>query len=192
MRIAIEKRIPVGGGLGGGSSDAATTLIALNALWKLDLPRPVLAELGLRLGADVPVFVYGRNAFATGIGEVLTPIDLQPRWYLVLTPPVEVKTRHIFADPALTRHSHRTTIAAFFAEQQGRNDLEPVVLQHYPAIRQHREWLERYAAARITGSGASVFAEFASEHDARAVLAQLPAEMSGFVAEGLDRHPLSP
>jgi 4-diphosphocytidyl-2-C-methyl-D-erythritol kinase len=192
--VAVDKRLPLGGGLGGGSSDAATTLLALNRLWGLDLPRDRLAAIGLGLGADVPVFVRGRNAFAQGVGEVLEPLDLPPAWYLVLEPQVSVPTREIFADPALTRATEKTTIRAFFAGQQGRNDLEPVACRRYPIVASHLEWLRQQPEARglvrMSGSGACVFAEFTTERDARAVQARLPRDMRGFVAKGLDRHPL--
>lgn len=188
--IEIDKRLPMGGGLGGGSSDAATTLIALNTLWGLHLPRDELMRIGLRLGADVPVFVNGRNAFAEGIGELLKPIDLNPAWYVILTPDVAVPTAPIFGDPALTRDTERTTIAAFFAGEKLANNLEPVVRRRYPQVARHLDWLARFGPARMSGSGSSVFAEFSSESAARAVLAQLEPGMRGLVVCGLLRHPL--
>jgi 4-diphosphocytidyl-2-C-methyl-D-erythritol kinase len=203
----------MGGGLGGGSSDAATTLLALNHLWDIHWPRERLATLGLALGADVPVFVHGQNAFAEGVGDVLSAINLPPRWYLVVVPQVSVPTREIFADPALTRDSERTTMATFFAGHKvgsavvgadadlsnksggillfGRNDLEPVAVRRYAQVGQALAWLNRHAPARMTGSGACVFAEFGSERAALAVAAMLPTEMQGFTARGLAAHPLA-
>jgi 4-diphosphocytidyl-2-C-methyl-D-erythritol kinase len=187
--IGIVKRVPVGGGLGGGSSDAATTLIALNRLWETGLGRARLQQLALQLGADVPVFVYGRNAFAEGVGERLQPLQLPPAWYLVLVPELAVSTAEIFSDAELTRNTNAITIAAF-SVGRGRNDLEPVVCRRYPQVARHLEWLHRYGDARMTGSGACVFCAFGSEEQARQVWLQLPAGMRGFVARGLDRHPL--
>lgn len=187
--ITLDKRLPMGGGLGGGSSDAATTLLALNRLWQLDLPRAQLLELALQLGADVPVFVAGDNAFAEGIGERLTPIVLPPAWYLVLTPPVAVSTARVFSHPELKRDSKLITIQSFSVEP-ARNDLEPLVCREYPEVARHLEWLRQFAPALMTGSGASVFAGFAAESAAREVLARLPATMKGFIARGLARHPL--
>lgn len=187
--ITLEKRLPQGGGLGGGSSDAATTLLALNRLWRLDLPRTRLLELALQLGADVPVFVFGDNAFAEGIGERLTPIALPPAWYVVLTPPVAVATARVFSHPELKRDSKMITIQSFSVEPAG-NDLEPLVCREYPEVARHLGWLRQFAPAMMTGSGASVFAGFATENAARDVLARLPATMKGFVAQGLMQHPL--
>ncbi|MGH8750256.1 MAG: 4-(cytidine 5'-diphospho)-2-C-methyl-D-erythritol kinase [Burkholderiales bacterium] len=187
--ILLDKKLPVGGGLGGGSSDAATTLMALNRLWKLNFSRVPLQQLGLQLGADVPVFVFGQSAFAEGVGEVLAPIKLPPAWYLVLVPRVSVSTAEIFADPSLTRNTKPIKINSFFTGQ-GHNDLESVVCSNYPEVARHLAWLKEFGPARLTGSGACVFAEYAREPEARAVLARLPREMSGFVARGLDRHPM--
>ncbi|HEX4984727.1 MAG TPA: 4-(cytidine 5'-diphospho)-2-C-methyl-D-erythritol kinase [Burkholderiales bacterium] len=192
--IGLVKRLPVGGGLGGGSSDAATTLVALNRLWRTGVSRRRLQELALQLGADVPVFVFGRNAFAEGVGERLQPLDLPPAWYLVLVPELAVSTAEIFSAPELTRNTNAITIAAFSVglarSNPGRNDLEPVVCRRYPQVAHHLEWLRRYGDARMTGSGACVFCAFDSEEAARKALAELPAGMHGFVARGLDRHPL--
>jgi 4-diphosphocytidyl-2-C-methyl-D-erythritol kinase len=187
--IELVKRLPMGGGLGGGSSDAATTLIALNRLWKTGLSRAQLQELGLQLGADVPVFVFGRNAFAEGVGERLQEVVLEPAWYLVLVPEAAVSTAEIFSAAELTRNTNAITIAAF-SVGQGRNDLEPVVCRRYPQVARHLEWLRRYGDARMTGSGACVFCAFGSEAEAGRVLSEMPAGMRGFVARGLDRHPL--
>ncbi|HEU4853990.1 MAG TPA: 4-(cytidine 5'-diphospho)-2-C-methyl-D-erythritol kinase [Nitrosospira sp.] len=190
--IYLEKRIPMGGGLGGGSSDAATTLLALNRLWGLGWQRSQLIKLGLRLGADVPVFIFGENAFAEGIGEKLSPIVLPPAWYLILTPPVHVPTAHVFTSKELTRNTIPIKIPPFYVEH-GHNDLEPVVCRSYPEVARYLEWLKRLGNPRMaamTGSGACVFAEFDTEPAARDAFAQVPSDMSGFVAQGLNRHPL--
>ena len=187
--ITLHKRLPAGGGLGGGSSDAATTLLALNRMWQLDLPRSRLLEMALKLGADVPVFVFGDNAFAEGVGERLTAIALPPAWYVVLTPTVAVSTARIFSHPELKRDSKTITIQSFSVERAG-NDLEPLVCREYPEVARHLAWLAQFAPAMMTGSGACVFASFATEDAARGVLARLPGTMTGFVAQGLERHPL--
>ena len=187
--LALEKSIPVGGGLGGGSSDAATALIVLNDLWQLGLARERLVHLASRLGADVPLFVLGRNALGEGIGERLSPLALPAAWYLVLEPQVSVSTKEIFA-AALTPPGKRLKIPPFFSGQ-GRNDLEAAVVARHPEVDRHLQWLrQRRPQARMTGSGACVFAEFGSETEARALHAQLPSGMRGFVARGLERHPL--
>ena len=187
--IELVKRLPIGGGLGGGSSDAATTLIVLNRLWQTGLSRAQLQELALELGADVPVFVFGRSAFAEGVGERLAPLQLPPAWYLVLVPETAVSTAEIFSAPELTRNTNAITIAAF-SVGQGRNDLEPVVCRRYPQVARHLEWLRQYGDARMTGSGACVFCGFETEAQAQRVVSALPADVRGFVARGLDRHPL--
>ena len=187
--IELVKRLPMGGGLGGGSSDAATTLVVLNRLWQTGLTRVQLQDLAVELGADVPVFVFGRSAFAEGVGERLAALQLAPAWYLVLVPETTVSTAEIFSAPELTRNTIAITIAAF-SVGQGRNDLEPVVCRRYPQVARHLEWLRRYGDARMTGSGACVFCGFETEAQAQRVLAKLPADMRGFVARGLDRHPL--
>ena len=187
--IAIVKRLPMGGGLGGGSSDAATTLIALNRLWRTGLTRDRLQQLALTLGADVPVFVFGKNAFAEGIGERLQALQLPPAWYLILVSELAVSTAEIFSSAELTRNTNAITIAAF-SVGQGHNDLEPVVCRRYPQVAHHLKWLRQYGDARMTGSGACVFCAFDREERARRVLSELPADMRGFVARGLDRHPL--
>jgi 4-diphosphocytidyl-2-C-methyl-D-erythritol kinase len=187
--IAVEKRIPLGGGLGGGSSDAATTLLALNRLWGLDLSRERLMQLGLTLGADVPVFVFGENAFASGVGEELQSYPLPDAWYVVLFPPVHVPTADIFARPELTRDTISLKIRAL-SLQQARNDLQPVVCNLYPQVAEHLAWLAQFGQARMTGSGACVFAEFAGADEAQAVYGRLPAGMRGVVTRGLPQHPL--
>lgn len=189
VSIRLGKVLPMGGGLGGGSSDAATVLLALNRLWQVNLPRETLQRLALQLGADVPVFVFGQTAFAEGVGEILRPLSAPPAWYVVLTPPVQVPTAAIFAAPELTRNSPPLKIARFSAGM-GHNDLQPVVVSRYPEVARHLEWLGQFGEARMTGSGACVFASFGTESAARAVLRQLPETMQGFVAQGLDRHPL--
>jgi 4-diphosphocytidyl-2-C-methyl-D-erythritol kinase len=195
VTITVEKRIPMGGGLGGGSSDAATTLLALNQLWGLGLSRARLGELGLALGADVPFFVFGRNAFAEGIGEALTPVDLPPAWYLVATPQVSVPTQEIFADPGLTRDTKPVKIAVFFEGNRPeafRNDLEPVAVRKYPAVGQALEWLASVGArGRMSGSGASVFADFSDEAAAKRAAEQAPEGLRVCVARGLDVHPIA-
>ncbi len=193
VEIELDKRIPMGGGLGGGSSDAATALIALNHLWRLGLGRAELQRLALQLGADVPVFVFGENAFAEGVGEELRPLALPLAWYLVLVPPVQVPTAAVFAAPELTRDTKPIKMSAFFKGlEQGtlRNDLQPVVSNRYPEVAHHLAWLRQHAEARMSGSGACVYAEFSTEAAARAVHAQLPQAMRGFVVRGLERHPL--
>ncbi|MFO7579181.1 4-(cytidine 5'-diphospho)-2-C-methyl-D-erythritol kinase [Nitrosomonas halophila] len=191
--IHLEKRIPMGGGLGGGSSDAATTLIALNRLWKIGWDREHLMTLGLELGADVPIFVYGRNAFAEGIGEIFTPVDLPSCWYLVLTPPVHVSTVEVFSSRELTRDTIPIKMAAF-STGQGHNDLEPVVARMQPVVASWLAWLrQRRGATKVamSGSGSCIFAEFPDEPSAREACMQMPSEMSGFVVQGLASHPLS-
>jgi len=188
--LALEKNLPIGGGLGGGSSDAATTLIVLNRLWNAGLARGELQALALQLGADVPFFVFGENALGEGIGEHLTALVLPPAWYLVLVPPVALSTQDVFSDNALTRNTKPLKIPPFFSGL-GANDLEAVALKRRPEIAAHLQWLRaRRPQARMTGSGACVFAEFATEADARAALGELPGTMRGFVARGLERHPL--
>jgi len=193
--IAVEKHIPMGGGLGGGSSDAATALIALNRLWSLGLPRARLMQLGLSLGADVPVFVFGENAFAEGVGEELQPCPLPEAWYVVLFPPVQVPTAQIFAHPELTRDTVSITMRALLERQlrdgqQLHNDLQSVVCNLYPEVAHYLAWLNNFGKAMMTGSGACVFAEFTDHSQAEAVLARLPQDMRGVVAQGLTRHPL--
>ncbi len=191
--IAIEKRIPMGGGLGGGSSDAATVLLALNHLWQLNLSRLQLMQIGLKLGADVPVFIFGQNAWAEGIGEQLTKIDIPQQYYAVLTPPIHVSTAQVFANSRLTRDTKPLKIADFSRDVYSdvfRNDLETVVCKEFPAVASTLEWLNQYGQARMSGSGASVFVAVNSKQKADEILAQKPANVSGFVAKGLMKHPL--
>jgi 4-diphosphocytidyl-2-C-methyl-D-erythritol kinase len=194
VEITLEKRLPAGGGLGGGSSDAATTLIALNQLWKTGLSVEQLAALGLGLGADVPVFVHGRAAWAEGVGEQLTPIDLPEPWYLVVAPPVQVSTAEIFAEYArqrgLTPYTPPRTIRDLRAGQAG-NDLEPVTRSCYPQVEQCFELLAACKSKpRMTGSGGCVFAEVSDRGAGEDVLATLPPGFAGFVARAMNRHPL--
>jgi 4-diphosphocytidyl-2-C-methyl-D-erythritol kinase len=187
--LALEKNLAVGGGLGGGSSDAATVLLVLNRLWNLRLDRITLLRIGARLGADVAVFVYGENALGEGIGERLSALELAPAWYLVLEPQVSVSTKEIY-ESALTGRSKALKIPPFFPGQ-GANDLEAAAVARHPEIAAHLGWLrQRCPGARMTGSGACVFAEFSSQAEALALHDQLPGGMRGFVARGLDRHPL--
>ena len=187
--LALEKNLPIGGGLGGGSSDAATVLLVLNKLWNLGLKRAELLAVSAKLGADVPFFVYGRNAVGEGIGERLEALDLPAAWYLVVTPQVSVSTRETF-ESALTLRSKRLKIPPFLSGQ-GTNDLEAAVLERYPDVAASLAWLRQHRPqARMTGSGACVFAEFETEAEARALQSALPGRMKGFVTRGLDRHPL--
>jgi len=187
--IMVDKHIPMGGGLGGGSSDAATTLLALNRLWGLNLGRERLMQIGLQLGADVPVFVFGENAFAEGVGEKLQAYAVEDAWYVVLIPPVQVPTAEIFGHPDLTRDTISLRIRALPTAQL-HNDLQSVVCKLYPPVAEHLDWLQQFAPAMMTGSGACVFAAFPGEGEARAVLAQMPPGMHGVVARGLQRHPM--
>jgi 4-diphosphocytidyl-2-C-methyl-D-erythritol kinase len=189
--IHLEKHLPMGGGLGGGSSDAATVLLALNHLWNLHLPRCRLQQLGLQLGADVPVFVYGQNTFAEGVGEDFTPLALPPATYLVVEPPVQVPTAAIFASPELKRDTPPLAVADWRAGI-GHNDLEAVARKLFPVVGETLDTLRSLAGnARMSGSGACVFAEFADKAGASAVLARLPAEWCAWVADGLNAHPLA-
>jgi 4-diphosphocytidyl-2-C-methyl-D-erythritol kinase len=199
--IEIDKVIPMGGGLGGGSSDAATTLIALDRLWKTGFEPEALAELAVELGADVPFFLFGRPAWAEGIGDRLREVKIAARWYAVLVPPVQVPTHDAFAAPELTRNTEALKMEDFSAQSQGsgfhsggspdfHNDLEPVVAARFPVVREHLEWLAKKGEARMTGSGGCVFAGFDSREAAQGVIDALPAPMIGFVAQGLQHHPL--
>ena len=192
--IHLDKRLPLGGGLGGGSSDAATTLLALNHLWGCGLTLDALAALGLKLGADVPVFVHGHAAWAEGVGELLTPVEPPESWFVVLAPRVAVSTARVFAafdaEPQLTPGSPPITIRDFRAGR-GRNDLEPVVRQLVPEVDQALTWLGNFGAARMTGSGACVFLPVASETRGQEILAGCPPGLAdGFVARGINRHPV--
>ncbi len=188
--IQVHKRLPLGGGLGGGSSDAATTLVALNHLWGCGLATDALAELGLALGADVPVFVRGRAAWAEGVGERLEPVRLPEPWFVVLAPGVTVSTAEVFCAPELIRNSRPITIRAFLAGA-GQNVCEPVVRARYPDVDRALRALAAYGEARMTGTGACVFAAFPSEAAARATWSALQSEWTGFVAPARNRSPLA-
>ena len=195
VSIHITKRLPIGGGLGGGSSDAATTLIALNHLWHCGLSRAELAKIGLTLGADVPFFLFGSNAFAEGIGEALQPIELARAWFVVLTPQCQVPTAEIFRSGALTRDSKSVimlgfprSIAGFLAEPY-HNDLEAVATALYPPVQQALSWLSRFGQARMSGSGACVFAAFATREQAQLVAQQAAADCGVEVVRSLAQHP---
>jgi len=189
VKIHLTKRIPAGGGLGGGSSDAATTLVALNHLWGCGLNTDELARLGLTLGADVPVFIRGHSAWAEGVGEDLENIELPAYWYVVLTPRINVSTAEVFADPQLIRDSSPITIRDFL-KGWGRNVCEPIVTAHYPEVAEALAALSLCAPARMTGTGASVFARFENEASARTAWASLSQRWQGFVAKGVNQSPL--
>ncbi len=192
--IRLHKVLPMGGGLGGGSSDAATVLVALNRLWGLDLEQDALARVALSLGADVPVFVLGRAAWAEGVGEQLTPVDLAEPWYLVLVPPVQVSTAAVFVHPGLTRDSRPVKLADFIQGDR-RNDCLAVVRGGYPAVADALDWLssdqvQSRGGGRLTGTGGCCFAEIASRELAQVALQRVPAGLDAFVARGLNRSPL--
>jgi len=189
VTIRIRKTIPVGGGLGGGSSDAATTLVALNALWACGLSTDELAAIGITLGADVPVFIRGRSGVGEGVGERLTPLELPNSWFVVIHPGVAVPTRDVFQAPELTRNSPVLTIPALLASG-GRNDCEPVVRERYPEVAAALDWLGRYASARLTGTGSCLFARFASAAEAERVAARVPDVWRAYVVQGLAESPL--
>ncbi|RUM93593.1 MAG: 4-(cytidine 5'-diphospho)-2-C-methyl-D-erythritol kinase [Thiothrix sp.] len=187
--IHIEKRLPMGGGLGGGSSDAATTLLVLNQLWGCGLSIPELVMLGQTLGADVPVFIHGTSAWAEGIGDKLTSIALPSRYFLVIKPPVEVATEGLFSEPGLTRDCSPIRIRDFPGLDM-RNVFEPLVRERYPRVDQGLRWLGQFSPARLTGTGSCIFAEFSAEEDAEKVLARLPEGYHGFIARGVNQSPL--
>lgn len=194
--IAVDKILPMGGGIGGGSSDAATTLLALNHLWGAGVPREELMRIGLALGADVPVFVFGQNAFAEGVGEELTPVDLPDSWFVVIHPRQHVPTAAIFSDERLTRDSPISIVADFAACTNkfafGRNDLQAIATAKFGEVARALEWLRQYSPhARMTGSGACVFARFESEQDAREVMERLPSDWDGRCVKSLTHHPLA-
>ncbi|MGA6108033.1 4-(cytidine 5'-diphospho)-2-C-methyl-D-erythritol kinase [Pseudomonas solani] len=181
--IWLDKRLPMGGGIGGGSSDAATTLLGLDHLWQTQLGEDRLAELGLALGADVPVFVRGRAAFAEGVGERLQPVTLPEPWFLVAVPQVFVSTAEVFTDPELTRNTPPINLRSLL-EGGGRNDCQPVVEKRYPDVRNALILLNNFTAARLTGTGACVFGSFPNKDDADKVARQLPATLPNFVSRG--------
>jgi 4-diphosphocytidyl-2-C-methyl-D-erythritol kinase len=185
VKISLEKKIPIGGGLGGGSSNAATTLIALNNLWQTGFSRDELAKMGLALGADVPVFIHGYTAWAEGVGEILTQTKLPQRYFLVATPNCQVPTHRIFSHEQLTRNTQAIKMADFL-DRETKNDCEFVACKLYTPIAETLSWLRKFGPARMTGTGSSVFATFESLIDAERVLESLPANVSGFVARGLN------
>jgi len=205
VEMYVEKNIPMGAGLGGGSSDAATVLLALNRLWQLNLSRTELLALGLQLGADVPFFIYGTNAWAEGIGEQLQPVNLHKAYYVVLTPDAHVSTAQIFANKQLTKNAIPKTMSGFSGmaklstensvngniKAEFTNHLEKVVCDSYPAVSECLAWLKQFGDARMSGSGASVFLEVATEKIANDICEQKPEKFRGFVAKGLDQHPFS-
>ncbi|SES10811.1 4-diphosphocytidyl-2-C-methyl-D-erythritol kinase [Vreelandella subterranea] len=190
--LTLDKTLPMGGGVGGGSSDAATTLVGLNALWRLGFSLDELAALGLRLGADIPVFVHGHTAWAEGVGEQLTPVTLDTPWFVIIHPGVSVSTQAVFQDPQLTRDSRPITMARALqgGASEWRNDCEAVVKRHYPAIAQALDWLSQHAPSRLTGTGACVFAAFEDAQTAHAVAEAAGHHGSAWVARGLNTSPL--
>lgn len=187
-QIHLNKRLPIGGGLGGGSSNAATTFLALNQLWGTQLSLEELSALGFKLGADVPIFIHGHAAFAEGVGEQFHPISLEEPWYLVITPPCEVSTVDIFQHKNLTRSTPKITIRDFLSSG-GQNDCEAITRQLYPMVDDAITWLNQHASARMTGTGSSVFAEFASREEAEQVLRRKPQSFNGFVAKAKNVSP---
>jgi 4-diphosphocytidyl-2-C-methyl-D-erythritol kinase len=189
--LRLLKRLPIGGGLGGGSSNAATALVGLNHLWKTGLSTDELANIGVTLGADVPVFVRGCSAWAEGIGENLKALDLPESWYLIVKPRCTVSTAEVFSHEQLTRDTVAITVAAFF-EQGGHNDCESVVSSCYPGVAQALDWLRQFSSAQLTGTGACVFATLPSKADALALLDKTPSQWECFVAKGINHSPLKP
>jgi len=187
--IRLDKRLPLGGGVGGGSSDAATTLVALNHLWDTGLDEDQLAELGRQLGADVPVFVRGRSAWAEGVGEQLTPLDLPERWFVVACPPVHISTAELFADPKLERNMPRITPDDFWSGEHS-NAFEPVATRRYPVIATALDMLRPFGKPHLTGTGACVFCACTSKEAAEQARSSLPAAWTSFVAKGVNLSPL--
>ncbi len=189
VQISINKRLPMGGGLGGGSSDAATTLVALNQLWDLNLDMPTLAELGVQLGADVPIFIHGFAAWAEGVGEELSALQLDEPWFVVLIPATSISTAEIFSHPKLERNCPPITIADFFSGV-GNNVCEKIVRAQSSEVDQAIKWLDQFSQAKMTGTGACVFAAFPLEKDAQLILSKKPDEFEGFIAQGKNISPL--
>ncbi|MGI2099853.1 4-(cytidine 5'-diphospho)-2-C-methyl-D-erythritol kinase [Shewanella oncorhynchi] len=187
--IWLDKRLPMGGGLGGGSSDAATTLVALNTLWNTQLSTEELAKIGLKLGADIPVFIHGFAAFAEGVGERLQAVNPSEPWYLIIAPDAHVSTAEVFQDPLLPRDTPKLAIETLM-NQPWANDCQKLVVSKYPQVAKALGWLLEYAPSRMTGTGACVFGEFTQKQQALAALAKLPSEMQGFVAQGMNLSPL--
>lgn len=193
VNIGLDKKLPMGGGLGGGSSDAATTLIALNHLWKIGLNRTQLADLALELGADVPVFIFGQSAWAEGVGEHLSAINLTEQWYLVITPDIEVSTRQIFCDKQLTERPQMMRIRALekgIDSDFGENQLEPIVRAKYPQVDVLIKWLSQFGKPRMSGSGGSVFMPLDNQQQGEKLILKKPINSSAFVAKGVNYHPL--
>ena len=189
VSIHLKKHIPEGGGLGGGSSNAATTLLAMNHLWGLQLSNVELQAIGAKLGADVPVFVAGHTAWAEGIGEILTPVELPESWYLVIVPGCHVSTAEVFSNEQLTRNTSPIKMAAFF-EGSSRNDCQNLVRNLHQEVDNALNWLDYFGEAKLTGTGACVFASFDGEQEARSALSQMPESMTGFVARGINTSPV--
>ena len=187
--IWLDKRLPMGGGLGGGSSDAATTLVALNTLWNTQLSTEELAKIGLKLGADIPVFIHGFAAFAEGVGERLQAVNPSEPWYLIIAPDAHVSTAEVFQDPLLPRDTPKLAIDTLM-NQPWANDCQKLVVSKYPQVAKALGWLLEYAPSRMTGTGACVFGEFTQKQQALAASAKLPSEMQGFVAQGMNLSPL--
>ncbi|MDG6894348.1 4-(cytidine 5'-diphospho)-2-C-methyl-D-erythritol kinase [Volucribacter amazonae] len=188
-KIHLDKILPMGGGIGGGSSNAATTLLVLNKLWGINFKPSELASIGLQLGADIPIFIHGHAAFAEGVGEQLTDCLPQEKWYLVLKPHVTISTAKIFSDANLPRNTPKLTLPQLLKEPF-HNDCEKIVLNHYPEVEELLNWLLQYAPARLTGTGACVFAEFEQEQQAQAIFNIKPKQYQGFIAKGVNRSPL--
>ncbi len=189
VNITLDKRLPMGGGLGGGSSDAATTLLALNQLWQCELSTDTLASIGLSLGADVPIFIHGHAAWAEGVGEKLTPISPDEPWYVIISPDCHVSTEQIFLSEELTRDCEPITISRFLSGE-GRNICEDVVTQYYPPVSDALHWLAQFGNARMTGTGACVFASVDNKTSAQQVLDSMPSHWTGFIAKGCNQSPL--
>ena len=187
--ILLNKIIPMGAGLGGGSSNAATTLVALNSIWNCGLALQELSDLGQTLGADIPVFVNGNTSFAESTGEILSPLELREKWFLVITPICHISTQEIFSQPQLTRNSPPIKIRAL-PSGRGRNDCQEVVLSEYPEVREVLDWLENFAEALLTGTGSSVFCKFDNQKEALRVLNEVPKKWRGFVARGINSSPV--
>lgn len=187
--ISLTKRLPLGGGVGGGSSNAATTLHGLNRLWELNLTTNDLIQLGLQLGADVPVFIRGESCWAEGIGELITPMKLPEHWFLVVKPPISISTAEIFFDKQLTRDTPKQKMSTSLVETGG-NDCQATVIRRYPIVAEALNWLNQYSTAQMTGTGSCIFARFESKAVAEKVKAKLPAQFKGFVARGVNQSPL--
>lgn len=187
--IHLEKKLPIGGGIGGGSSNAATTLVALNQLWQTALSKEELIALGAKLGADVSIFIHGQAAYATGIGNEFSPIDLPEPWYLILMPPVSVSSAELYANPQLTRDNQPITISDFL-KQGGHNSFEAIARKLYPEISDTLDWLSQFGSAKMSGSGSTVFASFDEKDQAENVLKQIPDTIKGVIAKGCNQSPL--